>query len=127
MRGPLFLFILLCFTMIFIGDCSRADEITHKERLVEICGKIPRIPQILPLKDDTFDRIVIYHLKAGDWLGCGLKNADADRDWKLISKVRFKADEWLLLGLQEINKARREKINNPDPKLVSEPERIRRR
>ncbi len=127
MRGPLFLFVVLCVATILIGDCSRADEVTYKERLVEICGKVPGLPPIKPVMEDTFDKLVRYHITAGEWVACGIQNADSERDWKLVSKVRHKADEWLLLGLQEINKARREKINNPDPELAAEPERPRHR
>ena len=110
-KGNLFLFIVLGFILVLIGDCARAEEVTHKESLVNICGKIPSPPPVKPVTDDTFDLLGRYRVDIADWMSCGGRNAETERDWKLLSIVRHMSDRWTLLGLQEIQKARRE----PEP------------
>ena len=117
MRGHWFLFIVLCLMMVFIGDCARGEEVTHKERLIEICGSLPGLPSIRPVTDETFDRLARNRLAVTDWLSCGISNAKTKRDWKFTSLVRSMSDRWFLFGLQEINKARREKIHPHLPSL----------
>lgn len=110
MRGGFFIFIVLCIMMIFIGNCSKADEVTHKERLVEICGKIPGLPSVKPVTDQTFDKLGRYRVEATDWMTCGHKNAETPRDHKLLTIVRYTSDRWTLSGLQEIQRAKSEPI-----------------